>query len=266
MCSTRNFIWVWVNQSQHSNSHTSEQPTVLLIIYWCPTFCVSSFFSCFRVSVRFTSLSMASTYSAHINNQPFPRTNHDTDLALTCLLRCFRYMPQALQNASSSRPKRWDTVLLCISDLWQQWLMWQTFVSVTSSSCNFLLTLGARRRSVLFSDWSELSWSGNEPKDCPGTSHTLRPADRFKKQWMNEWMSGQSVGWMDGSWNTIVNLCPLCLSNLVFTSLPTSSPASLPWIGSSSVPFSLSTIRCHYSFICYITQVRFMEVLDPVSL
>ncbi|TNN38153.1 hypothetical protein EYF80_051691 [Liparis tanakae] len=30
---------------------------------------------------------------------------------------CFRYMPQALQKASSSRPKRRDTVLLCISDL-----------------------------------------------------------------------------------------------------------------------------------------------------
>lgn len=36
---------------------------------------------------------------------------------LTCLFRCFRYIPQALQKASSSRPKRRDTVLLCISDL-----------------------------------------------------------------------------------------------------------------------------------------------------
>lgn len=39
------------------------------------TFCVSSFFSCFRMSVRLMSFSMAST----------------------CLLRCLRYMPQALQ-------------------------------------------------------------------------------------------------------------------------------------------------------------------------
>lgn len=36
---------------------------------------------------------------------------------LTCRFRCFRYIPQALQKASSSRPKRRDTVLLCISDL-----------------------------------------------------------------------------------------------------------------------------------------------------
>lgn len=39
------------------------------------TFCVSSFFSCLRMSVRLMSFSMAST----------------------CLLRCLRYMPQALQ-------------------------------------------------------------------------------------------------------------------------------------------------------------------------
>lgn len=58
-------------------------------------FCVSSFFSCLRMSVRLISFSMAST----------------------CLLRCFRYIPHALQQDSSSSPKRWLTVLLCISDL-----------------------------------------------------------------------------------------------------------------------------------------------------
>lgn len=38
-------------------------------------------------------------------------------MASTCLLRCFRYMPHARQYDSSSRPNRWLTVLLCISDL-----------------------------------------------------------------------------------------------------------------------------------------------------
>lgn len=59
------------------------------------TFCASSFFSCLRRSVRLMSFSMAST----------------------CRLRCFRYMPQARQYDSSSRPNLWLTVLLCISDL-----------------------------------------------------------------------------------------------------------------------------------------------------
>lgn len=59
------------------------------------TFWASSFFSCLRRSVRLMSFSMAST----------------------CRLRCFRYMPQARQYDSSSRPNLWLTVLLCISDL-----------------------------------------------------------------------------------------------------------------------------------------------------
>lgn len=87
------------------------------------TFCVSSFFSCFSVSVRLTSLSMASTCvqtHAIISHQVAAETCQTVAAQvrlLTCRFRCFRYIPQALQNASSSRPKRRDTVLLCISDL-----------------------------------------------------------------------------------------------------------------------------------------------------
>lgn len=85
----------------HWHHHSSQQPhlfhsqLVSLHRGSSVTFCASSFFSCLRRSVRLMSFSMAST----------------------CLLRCFRYMPQARQYDSSSRPKRWLTVLLCISDL-----------------------------------------------------------------------------------------------------------------------------------------------------
>lgn len=110
---------------------------------------------------------------------------------LTCLFKCFRYMPQALQKASSKRPNLLEMVLLCISDLWKDFLSNQMLVKLnakaasssvyyTSAQVNkrrFTLTSDARRRSVLSSDWSELSWWGIGPEDCPSTSHILTPAD-----------------------------------------------------------------------------------------
>lgn len=142
------------------------------------TFCVSSFFSCLRMSVRLMSFSMAST----------------------CLLRCLRYMPQALQYASNSSPNLWLTVLLCISDLlgeqqeksgemrcdkhkdkgWAfSFLERQRERKVDNyekrAMNGWWLTWDARKRNVLFFDWSEPFSGENGPGDCRDTAHILIP-------------------------------------------------------------------------------------------